>query len=381
MRRPLGCMTFSALVAAVLVVVAIVVVAAATGNGIFSPGALSGVARGAPIEGVSSHAELQARCDACHATAWSRATAWPTGASLAIPRCSRRSPPGAGSTAGSPRQTTAAPATPTTGGSTASADAGGFGRLPPRPDGLHPARAPAPRPGTAASGAVDCHPGSPTSFTPPACLACHEERDQRVHGSARRDLRHCLPELSRRDRLLRGRVRPCHVPAHRRARRGAVRRLPSRRDDPRGTPGHGDRVRRLPCRRRHPRRPPGRLVRGVPHARNLGERQHRPRPDALPPRRTARRCALRVLPRRPTVDGDRPRPAAAATPSTTRTPGSSQVTAPRCHAASRLEGRHLRPCSDGVRPQGRARHARLCGLPSGRPIRRDADVVHRMPRR
>ena len=40
MRRPLGCLTFSALVAAILVVLAILGAAAATGNAIFSPGRL-----------------------------------------------------------------------------------------------------------------------------------------------------------------------------------------------------------------------------------------------------------------------------------------------------------------------------------------------------
>jgi len=71
MRRPLGCLTFSALVAAILVVLAVLAAAAATGNGIFSPGQLSGVTPGGPIGGVGSHADLGARCDACHAVAGS----------------------------------------------------------------------------------------------------------------------------------------------------------------------------------------------------------------------------------------------------------------------------------------------------------------------
>ena len=71
MRRPLGCLTFSALIAAVLVVLAIVVAAAATGNGIFSPGRLSSVAHGGAVGGVASHAELEGRCEACHAPALS----------------------------------------------------------------------------------------------------------------------------------------------------------------------------------------------------------------------------------------------------------------------------------------------------------------------
>ncbi len=71
MRRPLGCLTFSALVAAILVAIGILGIATATGNGIFSPGALSGVTRGDQVGGVTSHAELSGRCDACHAVAGS----------------------------------------------------------------------------------------------------------------------------------------------------------------------------------------------------------------------------------------------------------------------------------------------------------------------
>jgi hypothetical protein len=71
MRRPLGCLTFSALVAAVLVVLAILGATVVTGNGIFSPGALSAVAQGGPAGSVTSHADLAGRCDACHAVALS----------------------------------------------------------------------------------------------------------------------------------------------------------------------------------------------------------------------------------------------------------------------------------------------------------------------
>src|SRR3989337_2607329 len=71
MNRPLGCLTGSALIAAVLTAVAILGAAAATGNGIFSPGELSGDREEGPIGGVVSHTELETRCAACHPAIWS----------------------------------------------------------------------------------------------------------------------------------------------------------------------------------------------------------------------------------------------------------------------------------------------------------------------
>jgi len=71
MNRPLGCLTGSALIAAVLAAVAILGAAAATGNGIFSPGELGGDRGEAPIGGVVSHTELETRCAACHPAIWS----------------------------------------------------------------------------------------------------------------------------------------------------------------------------------------------------------------------------------------------------------------------------------------------------------------------
>lgn len=75
-RRPLGCMTFTALAAAVITLLVIASAILATGNAIFSPGALSGVtqsdgAQVASVGGVTSHAQLEGRCDACHAPIWS----------------------------------------------------------------------------------------------------------------------------------------------------------------------------------------------------------------------------------------------------------------------------------------------------------------------
>ncbi len=176
MRRPLGCMTFSALVAAVLVAIVIAAAAAVTGNGIFSPGALSGVARGGPIEGVSSHAQLEARCDACHATAFSgdrmadRCLACHTQVQQEI-------------SSGGGLHGLLAPVDDCRGchtdhrGATASltlADPAAF----PHDRTGYSLRAHALRAGGGGVGCLDCHPGSPTSFTPPACLSCHEQLDQ-----------------------------------------------------------------------------------------------------------------------------------------------------------------------------------------------------------
>ncbi len=78
-RRPLGCMTFTGLVAAVIALLAITGVIIASGNSMFSPGALSAVtapdaAQAVSVGGVTSHAQLEGRCDACHAAIWSGQT-------------------------------------------------------------------------------------------------------------------------------------------------------------------------------------------------------------------------------------------------------------------------------------------------------------------
>lgn len=176
MRRPLGCMTFSALVAAVLTVLAIFGAAAVTGNGIFSPGSLSGVARGVPAGGVSSHAELEARCDACHATALS-------GDRMADRCLACHARVQQEISSGGGLHGRFAPADDCRGchtdhrGVTASltlADPRDF----PHDWTGYTLRAHSLRAQGGSFGCLDCHPGSPTSFTPPACLACHEERDQ-----------------------------------------------------------------------------------------------------------------------------------------------------------------------------------------------------------
>jgi len=72
-RRPLGCLTGTALITAFVVTLLVLAAAAATGNGIFSPGRLNAVAAHGPLGGVASHAELETRCAACHPAAWSGA--------------------------------------------------------------------------------------------------------------------------------------------------------------------------------------------------------------------------------------------------------------------------------------------------------------------
>lgn len=73
MRRPLGCLTGTGLLAAMLAALAVVGAAAFTGNGIFSPGDLNARTGAATLGDVRSHADLAARCDACHAPAWGEA--------------------------------------------------------------------------------------------------------------------------------------------------------------------------------------------------------------------------------------------------------------------------------------------------------------------
>jgi hypothetical protein len=75
--RPLGCMTFSALVAGIISVLAIVAFMVLTGGSIFSPGDLNAVtqtneaAQVVSLGGVTTHAQLEGKCDVCHAPIWS----------------------------------------------------------------------------------------------------------------------------------------------------------------------------------------------------------------------------------------------------------------------------------------------------------------------
>jgi hypothetical protein len=180
MRRPLGCMTFSALITVVVVGIGVAVAAVVTGNGIFSPGALSAVARGVPIEGVRSHAELEARCDACHASPLTgvrmadRCLACHTGVRQEF------------STGGGLHGRYASADDCRTchtdhGGATATLTLADPGDFPHERTGYslraHPLTADGGQ-----LGCVDCHPDTPTSFRPPECLACHEARDPAYMG-------------------------------------------------------------------------------------------------------------------------------------------------------------------------------------------------------
>jgi hypothetical protein len=69
MNRRLGCFTASGLLAAILTVLIVTGVSLARGGVLFSPGALNAQA-GAPLGGVTSHAETGGRCKLCHAAFW-----------------------------------------------------------------------------------------------------------------------------------------------------------------------------------------------------------------------------------------------------------------------------------------------------------------------
>jgi hypothetical protein len=173
MRRPLGCFTFSALVAAVLVVLAILGAEVVTGNGIFSPGQLSAVVHGTPLGGVGSHAELEGRCDACHTAAWS-------GERMAD-RCQachtqvQQEIASGGGLHG--RLTTSATNCRTCHtehrGATASVTLADPHVFPHEDTGYSLVAHSIAGPGGGV-GCRDCHPGSPVTFTAPTCIACHQ---------------------------------------------------------------------------------------------------------------------------------------------------------------------------------------------------------------
>jgi hypothetical protein len=176
MRRPLGCMTFSALVAAVLVGVAILIAAVASGNGIFSPGQLSAVANGGPLGGVSSHADLAGRCDACHPAALSSGRM----GELCL-ACHSQVQQEIASKAGLHGRLLAT----TTNcrdchtdhrGATAALTLADPRVFPHEQTGY--ALTAHPLSGQGGSfGCRDCHPGSPVSFSAPTCAACHQSLD------------------------------------------------------------------------------------------------------------------------------------------------------------------------------------------------------------
>jgi len=65
MKKPLGCLSPSGLLAAFLTILVITGVSAVQGGALFSPGALNAQA-GPPLGQVSSHADLANNCSACH---------------------------------------------------------------------------------------------------------------------------------------------------------------------------------------------------------------------------------------------------------------------------------------------------------------------------
>ena len=65
----LGCLSSAAMIAAVIVALTIAVSAFASGGSMYSPGALN-ASPGDPLGGVSSHAEIEGNCKACHAAPW-----------------------------------------------------------------------------------------------------------------------------------------------------------------------------------------------------------------------------------------------------------------------------------------------------------------------
>jgi hypothetical protein len=74
MKKPLGCLSRSGLLTALLVLVLLVTVGLVWGGLLFSPGPLNAQAGEEPLGGVHSHAETGGRCSACHVAPWSNET-------------------------------------------------------------------------------------------------------------------------------------------------------------------------------------------------------------------------------------------------------------------------------------------------------------------
>jgi hypothetical protein len=74
MRKRLGCVSVSGIIAASVALLLVVGVSLLWGGMLFSPGPLNAQTSGATLGDVSSHAELGSRCSACHAAPWSRET-------------------------------------------------------------------------------------------------------------------------------------------------------------------------------------------------------------------------------------------------------------------------------------------------------------------
>jgi hypothetical protein len=72
MNRSLGCLTTTGMITAAITAALVTIVAFASGQRIFSPGALNAEQAAAPIGGIYAHAELERDCAACHAPFWSQ---------------------------------------------------------------------------------------------------------------------------------------------------------------------------------------------------------------------------------------------------------------------------------------------------------------------
>jgi len=71
-KKPLGCLTANGLIAFAITLLLIGGVAFVNGGKMFSPGKLS-AKTGAPLGGVTSHADLSTKCNACHVEPWGTA--------------------------------------------------------------------------------------------------------------------------------------------------------------------------------------------------------------------------------------------------------------------------------------------------------------------
>ena len=69
-KIPLGCLTGTGLISALIAILTIGGVAVAGGGSLFSPGALNAQQTGEILGNVRSHAESAGRCGLCHAAPW-----------------------------------------------------------------------------------------------------------------------------------------------------------------------------------------------------------------------------------------------------------------------------------------------------------------------
>jgi hypothetical protein len=176
MRRPLGCFTFSALAAAAVAVLAVAGASVVSGNGMFSPGELSRVAHAGPVGGVSSHADLAGRCEACHASVGSA-----EGMGSLCLACHTDVAETIASKTGLHGRLAATTANcrdchTEHRGSTAALTLADPGVFPHEQTGYSLVA----HQQASTSGALscrDCHADSPTTYTQPDCVSCHQARD------------------------------------------------------------------------------------------------------------------------------------------------------------------------------------------------------------